>query len=375
MKSAAASADLASETPHLRARRFPAIQIIGIGVSTLLITALHLLTPLDQLVLHQIYQRLYYVPIIVGALLFGLRGGMFAALFAIAAYLPHVLLHWQHANYDYAINQYAEMILFAVVGVVTGALGDRERRARQRVERTSEELQKAYYELRQTFEQLLRADRINSVGELSAAVVHEVRNPLASIRGAVEILEDEISPDSPRREFAGIIKAEVDRLDSLVGEFLLFARPPKPAVAPASLNEIVQSVCTLIMQRAEAQGVSIKSEINSDLPLVLIDAEQIKQLLLNLAINALQAMSQGGRLIFRTRLDAKGAVVEVEDTGGGVDPGLHARIFDPFFTTKEKGTGLGLSIAYKIALKHDGILAIDAGKQGALFKLSLPLED
>jgi len=220
----------------------------------------------------------------------------------------------------------------------------------------------------------LRADRINSVGELSAAVVHEVRNPLALIKGAVEILEDEISPTSPRREFADIIKVEVDRLDALVGEFLRFARPSKPAVAPASLNEIVQAVCTLITQRAETQQVSDETEVVPDLTLVPVDAEQIKQLLLNLAINAIQAMPQGKLLILRTRLATERAIVEVEDTGGGVEPGLQARIFDPFFTTKEKGTGLGLSISYKIALEHGGSLSVVDGKQGALFRLSLPLK-
>ncbi|MDQ3754313.1 MAG: ATP-binding protein [Acidobacteriota bacterium] len=351
------------------------LQIAVIASSILAITALHFATPLRLVALHEIYQRLYYVPILAAAILFGLRGGLAASLFASAVYLPHIWLHWHHLQNIYALNQYAELVIFNVVGVVTGILGDQIQRARARAEKTSAELQRAYSELRQTFEQLLRADRINSVGELSAAVVHEVRNPLASIKGAVEILEDEIPQSSPRRQFAEIIKVEVDRLDSLVGEFLRFARPSKPAVAPASLNEIVQAVRTLIAQRAETQRVSIETEAVSDLPVVRIDAEQIKQLLLNLAINALQAMPQGGRLILRTRLNGEHAVVEVEDTGGGVEPGLKARIFDPFFTTKEKGTGLGLSIAYKIALEHGGSLAVDAGKQGAgaLFRLSLPL--
>lgn len=348
------------------------LQITGIGGSILLITALHLTTPLDQLVLHQTYQRLYYIPIIISAIIFGLRGGLAAALFASIAYTPHILIHWQHANYDYALNQYAEMVLFNVVGCVTGVLGDMTRRARRRAEQTAQELQKAYAELRQTFEQLLRADRIASVGELSAAVVHEVRNPLASIKGAVEILEDEIAIDSPRREFAGIIKQEVDRLDALVGEFLRFARTPKPAVAPASLNEIARSVNTLIAQRAETQHVAIELALAQDLPLVTVDSEQIKQVLLNLTINAIQAMPHGGHLTLRTSRDEDEVVIEVEDTGGGVDPALKARIFDPFFTTKDKGVGLGLSIAYKIAAQHGGSLTITNGSRGAIFRLSLP---
>ncbi|MCP9496421.1 MAG: ATP-binding protein [Pyrinomonadaceae bacterium MAG19_C2-C3] len=356
----------------LKARRASSIQSIGIGVCILLITALHLTTPLDQIVFHQTYQRLYYIPIIIGALLFGLRGELAAALFASVAYTPHILLHWQHADYDYALNQYAEIILFNVVGCVTGVLGDMTRRARRRAEQSASELQKAYAELRQTFEQLLRADRIASVGELSAAVVHEVRNPLASIKGAIEIVEDELAPDSPRREFSNIIKQEVDRLDSLVGEFLRFARTPKPSVAPASLNEIARSVSTLIAQRAATQHVAIALALAEDLPSVTADSEQIKQVLLNFAINSLQAMPDGGRLTLRTSRDEDEVSVEVEDTGGGIDAALQARIFDPFFTTRDKGVGLGLSIAYKIAAQHGGSLMMTNGTHGAIFRLTLP---
>ena len=358
----------------MKDRRSTWPQIIGIGVAIMLITALHMATPLDRIVLHQIYQRLYYIPIIAAAVIFGLYGGIATSLFASLAYLPHIWLHWQHSDPTYALNQYAEIVLFNTFGAVTGILGDRSRRARSRAERTATELQRAYAELRQTFEQLLRADRINSLGELSAAVVHEVRNPLGSIKGAVEIMEDEIASDSPRHEFARIAKHEVDRLDALVGEFLRFARPAKPSVMPADLNEIVQGVAKLIEGHAASQNVEVHHDLAPDLPLVSIDAEQVKQVLLNLAINGLQAMPGGGRLLLRTSLDEGRAVVEVEDEGGGVDPAIADRIFDPFFTTKEKGVGLGLSIAYKIAMQHGGSLGLREGACGALFQLALPLE-
>lgn len=356
----------------MKDRRSFWIAVALTGASVLFISALHLLTPLDRIVLHQIYQRLYYIPIIAAAFLFGLRGGIFAALFASFAYLPHILLHWQHSNYDYALNQYAEIVLFNVVGAVTGFLGDRSRRARDRTERTALELQRAYAELRGTFDQLLQADRLTSLGELSAAVVHEVRNPLASIKGAVEILEDEIAPDSPRREFAEIAKREVERLDNLISDFLRFARPAPPSTAPADLNEIVRSTATFIGSRADAQSVRVELQLTSNLPLVTIDAEQIKQILLNLSINALQMMPRGGRLIFHTETNEAGVCIEVEDTGGGVSEQDRARIFDPFFTTKEKGAGLGLSIAFRIAHAHGGHLNVRNGSQGAIFNLVLP---
>jgi len=351
------------------------LQVILIGASILLVTALHFATPLDRITLHEIYQRIYYIPILAAAVLFGLRGGLGAALFASLAYFPHISMHWHNHNSDYALNQYAEIVIFNLVGVVTGLVGDSSRRSRSRSERTAAELQKAYTDLRQTFEQLLQADRLTSLGELSSAVVHEVRNPLGSIKGAVEIMEDALPADSPQREFADIAKREVERLDRLVGEFLRFARPPKPAVAPADINEVMRAVATLTHQQAAVQKVCVETNLAPQLPLVKIDAEQIKQVLLNLTINALQAMPKGGQIVLRTLLEneKQSVVVEVEDKGGGVDPAIAARIFDPFFSTKEKGVGLGLSIAYKIAVQHGGSLTVRNGTHGAIFRLSLPL--
>jgi len=350
------------------------LQVTLIVASILLVTAMHFATPLDRITLHEIYQRVYYIPILAAAVLFGLRGGLGASLFVSLAYLPHIFLHWHNHNSDYALNQYGEIIIFNLVGVVTGIVGDSSRRARARSERTAAELQKAYSDLRQTFEQLLQADRLTSLGELSSAVVHEVRNPLGSIKGAVEIIEDALPADSPQREFADIAKREVERLDKLVGEFLRFARPPKPAVAAADINEVVRSVATLTHQQAVVQKVRVETNLTPQLPFVKIDAEQIKQVLLNLIINSLQAMPEGGRVMLRTHLDneKQSVAIELEDEGKGVDPAIAARIFDPFFTTKEKGVGLGLSIAYKIAVQHGGTLTVRNGTRGAIFKLLLP---
>ncbi len=344
---------------------------VTIGLVIVLITVLHFLTPLDQIVWHEVYQRLYYIPIIAAALLYGLRGGLAASLFASLIYSPHIFLHWQHGHFDYSINQYAEVVIFNLVGGVMGALGDRLRQARERAERNAEERQKAYDELQKTFEQLLQAEKLSSLGELSAGIVHEVRNPLAAIKGAVEILEDELAPGSPRREFADLAKKEVERLDKLVGEFLRFARPATLSVQPNDLNRIVESVAALVENQAAAQSVSVIKELQKNLPMVSIDAEQIKQVLLNLAINSLQAMANGGQLLFRTVEKEDLCVVEVEDTGGGIDKEILPKIFDPFFTTKEKGVGLGLSVAHKIATQHGGKLTVANDQYKTIFSLSL----
>jgi len=344
---------------------------ITIGLVIILITVLHFLTPLDQIVWHEIYQRLYYIPIIAAALLFGLRGGLAASIFTTVVYSPHIFLHWQHGHFDYSINQYAEIVIFNLVGGVMGALGDRLKQARERAERSAEERQKAYEELQKTFEQLLQAEKLSSLGELSAGIVHEVRNPLAAIKGAVEILEDELAENSPRREFAALAKKEVERLDKLVGEFLRFARPATLSVGENDLNEIIESVVSLVENQATAQSVSIERNLRKNLPKVSVDGEQIKQVLLNLAINSLQAMPDGGKLFFRTFSEDKFCVVEVGDNGSGIDEKISAKIFDPFFTTKEKGVGLGLSIAHKIVTQHNGNLSVESDNENTVFALHL----
>lgn len=350
---------------------------IVIAASIVLVTILHFLTPTDQIVWHEIYQRLYYIPIIAAALMFGLKGGLAASVFTTIVYSPHVYLHWQHGHFDYSINQYAEIVIFNLVGGVMGALGDRLRRARERAENNAEQKRQAYEELQSTFQQLLQAEKLASLGELSAGIVHEVRNPLASIKGAIEILEDELVPGSPRAEFADLARKEIDRLDRLVGEFLRFARPAEPSKAFSDPNEVIESVIKLIENQAAFHSVSVVRDLQSEMPKLLIDEEQIKQVVLNLAINGLQAIDQAGpgekTIILRTLKRDGNCVIEVRDSGSGIDKDHVSKIFDPFFTTKENGVGLGLSIAHKIAAQHDGTLTVENTNTGTVFSLVLPI--
>jgi signal transduction histidine kinase len=349
------------------------LPLLAIGATILLISALHFLTPIDSVILHQIYQRLYYIPIILAAFWYGWRGGLGAAGLASVSYLPHIALHWQHQNYDYALNQYAEIALFFVIGAVTGWLGDQKRRERERAEKINNELQTAYADLRQTVGQLLQAERLSSLAEIASGVVHEIRNPLGAIKGAVEILEDELATDSPRREFARIAKTEVERIDKIVQEFFHFARAKEPNRQPTNTNEIIHAVKLLIENQAAAQTVEISEELDKNLPPVSLDAEQIKQVLLNLAINALQAMPAGGRLIFRTLQKDNKLYIETEDTGGGINDTAKAKIFDPFFTTKDKGLGLGLSVVYKIVNQHNGLIEVFNISKGTKFVLTFTI--
>ena len=342
-------------------------------VSILAITLLHYNTSTQYLLLHEIYQRLYYIPIIYAAYSYGLSGGLAAALLSTLIYLPHLAQH--SGNRVYALNQFAETILFLVIGIVTGLLAGAERRERQRYEQTAVELQRAYDELRSTVDQLLLADRHASLGQMSAAIVHEIRNPLGAIHGAAEALEAIVPPEHEKAEFLTIIKREVERLNGLVSDFLQYARPRSPELLPTPPREIVESVVKLASKQAEQARVKIAVEVAEPLPLALLDAEQMKQVLLNLILNAIEAMPEGGRLTISAARQGEELSFAVRDTGKGIDAAVREKLFSPFVTTKTRGTGLGLAIAHRLVTQQGGrIEAANEADGGALVQIRLPLK-
>ena len=182
------------------------VSALALVSSVVLITLLHYHTTAQgNFLLHEISQRLYYVPIVYAAYSFGVRGSVAISLLSGAVYLLHISEH-QSDTHAAILNQYAEVLMFQVVGVVTGLLARAERRQRQRFEKASADLAAAYQELRNTVGLLIRADRLKSLGELAAAIVHEIKNPLSAIKGAAQIIEKEIPAESPRRGFVTIIE-------------------------------------------------------------------------------------------------------------------------------------------------------------------------
>ena len=349
-----------------------------LAAGIIIITLLHYSTSTQYLLLHEIYQRLYYIPIIYAAYSYGLRGGLAASALSALIYIPHIAQHLDHQDV-YAINQFAEMILFQVVGAVTGLLAGAERRERQRYEQTAAELQRAYDELRSTVDQLLLADRHSSLGRMSAAIVHEIRNPLSAIRGAAEALESVVPRDHEKAEFLAIIEREGARLNGLVGDFLQFARPRSPELLLTPPREIIESVVKLTGKQAAQSLVQIEVNVADDLPAVMpavmMDGEQMKQVLLNLILNAIDAMPGGGRLIISANRRGEELEIIVRDNGKGIDPAVRDKLFSPFVTTKARGTGLGLAIAHRLVSQHGGhITAGDAEGGGAVFQILLPLQ-
>ncbi|MBI3652694.1 MAG: sensor histidine kinase [Acidobacteria bacterium] len=342
--------------------------------SVVLISILHYKTTAGgDLLLHEISQKLYYLPIVYAAYVFGLRGSLILSLMSGGVYFLHISGHW-HGTQPEILNQYAEVFMFQVVGLVTGLLARAEKKQRVRFEKASAKLAIAYEELKSTVNLLIRADRLKSVGEMAAAIVHEIRNPLGAIKGAAEIIEKDIPLESPRRKFLVVIEKEVDRLNRLVLEFLNFAKPRQPHKAPANLNSLIQSVVTLLAKEAAKKEVELAVQLDEQLPTLWVDADQIRQVLVNLILNAIQAMPNGGKIEIKSFRLGEEVELSVRDFGVGIDATIKDKIFDPFFTTKSEGSGLGLSIAYQLVKQHQGEISIaEIVGPGTLFLVRLPI--
>ncbi len=232
--------------------------------------------------------------------------------------------------------------------------------------------------------QLARADRLASLGEMAAGIAHEIKNPLAGIYGAAQILAREFPPGDSRREIVDEMTALMKRLDNTIRDLLNFARYTEPRFAKANINDVIDKVLFLVRQIPEGKRARVVREFDPAMPEVDMDQEQMKQVFLNLALNALQARPDGCTLTVRTHADVPDDVegirhrtrfvmASVSDDGPGIPADRIGKIFQPFFTTKESGTGLGLSMTRKILDLHDGwITASSEGGKGATFQVFLP---
>jgi signal transduction histidine kinase len=238
----------------------------------------------------------------------------------------------------------------------------------------SHEVAEKTEELRQSHEKLLRSERFAAVGEAAAYVSHEIKNPLMVIGGFARQLER--NPETPQT--AGtklrIIGDEVKRLENFLGELRDFTRPAAPAKQEGDFNALVQEVVTMMQETAREMNIHLETRLGDDLPLMSFDPNQMKQVLINLIKNGMEAIeATGGSITLTTRSEEAGICLSVEDTGKGIEPEIIQDIFNPFFTTKKAGTGLGLAVINKIIEDHHGTIGVKSFKgQGTTFTIHLP---
>jgi two-component system, NtrC family, sensor histidine kinase HydH len=361
-----------SEThpPRNTLSRLCGIAVVG-GV--LSISLLHYVTPAVHEHWHNVFQVLYYIPVVLGALAFGWRGGMGLGLLAGLSHLPDIL-QTSRVSSDYALEQMIEMPLLCLVGVLTGILSDRDRKQRKDLQRTTSRLTEVYGELQQNFEQMKRAERLFAVGQLAAGLAHELRNPLGSVAGAAGILQRNAHLDPKHQECLDIIQKESQRLNRLLTEFLDFARPRPPKYQSIDIDSLLSSVIQLAAHGVGQESIVLRKDVEPQLPPVDGDSELLRQMLLNLIINAVHAMPKGGEVVVSASLHEGQVLIRVRDRGCGVALEYRDKIFDPFFTTKVGGTGLGLPVAHQIVEQHGGILTAEANPDGGMtFATRLPI--
>ena len=341
------------------------------------ITILHYQTTIHAENYHDIYRRLYYIPIVLGGLWFRLRGGIITAVLASLFYLPHVLFQWGHHTV-LPLEQYLEIILYNVIGFLTGHLAHKEWLQKNRYQEAATNLEASYRTLREQtdmiieFEQQMeKTARLSTLGELAAGLAHEIRNPLASIR----LVADNLSGQSDQveaEEYLQILNTEVERLNQVVDQYLSMARTDRSEQEQVQLNNALADITQLVRQQATKQQV--KLELNAEqIPLFSGAQVQLKQAFLNLALNALQAMPDGGTLTISCLHLDDGVQIDFTDSGHGLPEENLEQLFSPFYSTRATGTGLGLAITRRIIESHGGTIVAMPLASGASFRIWLPL--
>lgn len=340
-------------------------RILSVAVFIFFVTVLHYTTPTSKGVYHEVYNRLYYIPIILGAFFFGFRGGITVSIVISLLFVPHILVDWGGLIAG-NINMVTEVFLYNVVGAVTGLLVSSERKSREELEEKTNLLLQREDDLRQS-------ERLSLLGEMSAMMAHEIRNPLGSIKGAAEILSDKFEGGEEGYRYAEILTREVDRLNDVVDNFIRVGSIRKEPPVPVDVNELLDDLLFFFGRVATRKGIEIDVRHEPELPRIHGSPNQLRQVFMNVILNAFYAMGGGGRLTITTVGSGNGIEITFRDTGVGIPEETMARLFEPFFTTRDSGTGLGLTITRRIIEAHGGKIEIDSevGK-GTSVRLTLP---
>jgi signal transduction histidine kinase len=351
-------------------RYLPIVVLIGA------VSVLHYTTDPSAHRLHDIYRRLYYLPIILAAFAGGVRAGTVAAIIVCILYWPHAFGHITH-DPGRPIEKVLEMILYLVVGALTGLLVDREAAAKRRLRGTADSLEATLREKERMEEELVRAAKLAAVGKLSAGLAHEIRNPLTSIKASAELLADDFPAGHPKRDLLDTLVQETVRLNRVLARFLSFAKPLPMSKRELDPEEGVAEVIALLRGRKEEDEeapIRLRA-VPAGVPRVKGDPDQLRQVFLNVFLNALQASGDAGRVEVALSYRKETARVEitVEDDGPGFSREAIENLFTPFYTTRDDGTGLGLAISHRIVESHGGRIRVaNRAEGGARVVIELP---
>ena len=328
------------------------------------------------------YYPIYYVPIVSAAMLYDALGTIFWTLACTATYCSFLI--WALEFYQLTVAGATELairiLFFFLVALVVNRFVTENRRQATRYQYLAETLAETNNRLEQAQADARRSERLAALGQLSAGLAHEIRNPLGVIRGSAELLNQRLAhTDTLTAELAGYISSEVERLNHLVGRFLDFARPLQLRLETQDIIPVIERSLKSMQEAWPESQVVVEKRYAEELPHVPLDEELCERVFTNLFSNAYEVMPEGGKLRVLVSPSPpngqRGVAIEVEDTGPGIPAGQREHIFNPFFTTKKNGLGLGLSIVSKIVDDHHGRIEL-ASKPGqsARFRLFFPAE-
>lgn len=229
-------------------------------------------------------------------------------------------------------------------------------------------------EIHRLQQEILRMDKLASVGELTSGIAHEIRNPLAGIKTTAQALQEELPENDHRSPYISRIIVEIDRLNKLLLNFFDFAKPKDLQLRNCDLKKIIEDTLFIVQDTARQNHIRIMEFYPTEEVRINADPDMIQQVLMNTFINAVQAMPLGGRMEIHLEHDGGNVGISVSDTGKGIPEDIRSRIFDPFFTTKAKGIGLGLSISYRLIKMHSGNITFVSSPKGTTFTISVPKE-
>jgi two-component system, NtrC family, sensor histidine kinase HydH len=326
------------------------------------------------------YYPIYYLPIVTAAMYFGPLATLLWTTITSLAYCAFLIpaLEEYELTTEGATDLAIRILFFYVAAVLINRFSSENRRQIHKYQELSEQLEETNRQLRRAEADARRSERLAALGQLSAGLAHEIRNPLGVIKGSAEMLNQKIEASNPlASELAGFIGSEVNRLNSLVTRFLDFARPSRLELRPTQLSAIVDHVLETVRSQFPDAKVSIERDYASGTPDVMVDGQLCEQIFVNLITNAYQAMDGQGRLRIGIARESqngrRGVGVFIEDTGPGIPAEAREQIFNPFFTSKKDGVGLGLSIVAKIIDDHRGTIKLESPPgQGARFHVFLP---
>jgi signal transduction histidine kinase len=318
--------------------------------------------------LHDLHRILFLVPIVYAALTFRLWGAIGASSVFLIVVLPRAF----YSPYaDPLLRPLVFVIFTGLIGVLAAVLMDRVDEEREMVRR-----------LKESQEQLVHAEKLASLGQLAASVAHEINNPLAGVLTYTKLLAKKISGDTLEKGAAldhlSKMESEVGRCSRIIRNLLDFSRQTQPTLRLVDVNQVIEQVLAMVGHQAQLQNVDVVRELSPSSPKVMADSDKLQQVFTNLTLNAIQAMSGGGKLTLRTSVSNSQVRIDVQDTGCGIPKENLSKLFTPFFTTKEKGSGVGLGLAVVrgIIERHKGEIQVqsEVGK-GTTFSVYLGVHE